>query len=65
MTKGYEPLDPKGLRTVPLGLRQSKVHLAQTGRAWKAGGSFAKASSDVFRRGCSSVSMDRSPPAPS
>jgi len=41
VAKGYEPLDPKGLRTVPLGRRHSRVHLAQTGRAWKAGGSFA------------------------
>ncbi len=41
MAKGYEPLDPKGLRTYPLGQRQSKVHLAQMGRAWEAGGSFA------------------------
>jgi hypothetical protein len=41
VAKGYEPLDPKGLRTVPLGQRQSKVRLAQTGRPWKAGGSRA------------------------
>ena len=39
--KPYEPLDPKGLRTYPLRQRQSKVHLAHVGRAWKPGGSLA------------------------
>lgn len=41
MAQGYDPLDPKGLRTVPLGRRPSKVHLAQAGQPWKPGGSFA------------------------
>jgi hypothetical protein len=42
VAKEYEPLDPKRLRTVPLSRRQSKVHLAQMGCAWKAGGSFGE-----------------------
>ena len=41
MGRTYEPLDPKKLRTLPLGQRRSKVHLAHVGHAWTPGGSFA------------------------
>ncbi len=41
MANTYEPLDPKKLRTVPLGQRRSKVHLAHVGRAWTPGGTLA------------------------
>ncbi len=40
MAKGYKPLDPRGVKTYPLGSRPSKVSVADAARAWRAGGTF-------------------------
>lgn len=38
MSKRYEPLDPKGIRTYPLASRPSKVRAEDAGTPWRAGG---------------------------
>lgn len=42
MTKRYEPLDPRDVKTYPLSTRPSKVSVADAARAWQAGGSFRR-----------------------
>jgi hypothetical protein len=39
MPKHYKPLDPKGVKTYPLASRPSKVAVADSAQAWRAGGS--------------------------
>jgi hypothetical protein len=38
----YVPLDPRGVKTYPLGSRPSKVQAADAGQPWRPGGSFAE-----------------------
>ena len=39
MSRPYQPLDPRGAKTYPLGSRPSKVQAADAARPWQAGGS--------------------------
>ena len=38
MGEKYEPLDPRGVKTYPLATRRSKVSVADSAQAWRAGG---------------------------
>ncbi len=40
MSKRYDPLDPRGVRTYPVASRPSKVQVQDGAQPWRAGGSF-------------------------